>query len=51
VQFSQAVLFRGADITLVWRSIAAMVVIGVVYYVVAQACFGASSSAGEASSL
>ncbi len=39
VQFSQAVLFRGADITLVWRSIAAMVVIGVVYYVVAQARF------------
>ncbi len=28
VQFSQAVLFRGADITLVWRSMAAMVVIG-----------------------
>ena len=39
VQFAQAVLFRGADITLVWRSLAAMVVIGVVYYAVAQARF------------
>ena len=39
VQFAQAVLFRGADITLVWRSMAAMIVIGVVYYVVAQARF------------
>ncbi len=39
VQFAQAVLFRGADITLVWRSMAAMVVIGIVYYVIAQARF------------
>jgi ABC-2 type transport system permease protein len=39
VQFAQAVLFRGADITLVWRSVAAMVIIGVVYYAVAQARF------------
>ncbi len=39
VQFAQAVLFRGADITLVWRSMAAMIVIGIVYYVVAQARF------------
>ena len=39
VSFAQAVLFRGADITLVWRAIAAMVVIGVVYYAVAQARF------------
>jgi ABC-2 type transport system permease protein len=39
VQFSQAVLFRGADVALVWRPLAAMVVIGVVYYAVAQARF------------
>ena len=39
VSFAQAVLFRGANITLVWRPIAAMVVIGIVYYAVAQARF------------
>ena len=39
VQFSQAVLFRGADITLVWRPMVAMVVIGAVYYAVAQTRF------------
>ena len=39
VSFSQAVLFRGADVTLVWRPIAAMVVIGAVYYAVAQVRF------------
>jgi ABC-2 type transport system permease protein len=39
VQFAQAVLFRGADITLVWRPMAAMIVIGIVYYGVAQARF------------
>jgi ABC-2 type transport system permease protein len=39
VQFSQAVLFRGADVTLVWRPMAAMAIIGVVYYAVAQARF------------
>jgi ABC-2 type transport system permease protein len=39
VSFSQAVLFRGADITLLWRELLAMVVIGVVYYAVAQARF------------
>ena len=39
VAFSQAVLFRGADITLVWRPMVAMVVIGAVYYAVAQARF------------
>ena len=39
VAFSQAVLFRGADITLVWRELLAMAVIGAVYYVVAQARF------------
>jgi ABC-2 type transport system permease protein len=39
VSFSQAVLFRGADITLVWRPMVAMAIIGVVYYFVAQARF------------
>jgi len=39
VTFSQAVLFRGADITLVWRPVLAMVAIGIVYYAVAQARF------------
>lgn len=35
VSFSQAVLFRGADITLVWRPMLAMLVIGAVYFTVA----------------
>ena len=39
VSFSQAVLFRGADISLVWRPMVAMAIIGVVYYAVAQARF------------
>jgi ABC-2 type transport system permease protein len=39
VAFSQAVLFRGADITLVWRPMVAMVIIGAVYYAVAQVRF------------
>jgi ABC-2 type transport system permease protein len=39
VAFSQAVLFRGADITLVWRPMVAMVIIGVVYYAVAMSRF------------
>ena len=39
VAFSQAVLFRGADLTLVWRPMVAMAIIGVVYYAVAQARF------------
>jgi ABC-2 type transport system permease protein len=39
VSFAQAVLFRGADITLVWQPLVAMAVIGVVYYVVAMARF------------
>jgi ABC-2 type transport system permease protein len=39
VSFSQAVLFRGADISLVWRPMVAMAIIGVVYYSVAQARF------------
>ena len=39
VAFSQAVLFRGADITLVWRELAAMLAIGVVYFTVASVRF------------
>jgi ABC-2 type transport system permease protein len=39
VSFAQAVLFRGADITLVWRPLVAMTIIGVVYYSVAQRRF------------
>src|SRR5271168_2527737 len=39
VQFAQAVLFRGADITLVWRPLAAMLAIGVVYFTVASVRF------------
>ena len=39
VSFAQAVLFRGADITIVWRELAAMTVIGAVYYTVAQSRF------------
>ena len=36
VSFAQAVLFRGADITLVWRPLAAMLVIGSVYFLFAM---------------
>lgn len=39
VSFAQAVLFRGADLTLVWRPMAAMAIIGVVYFIVAQRRF------------
>ena len=39
VQFAQAVLFRGADITLVWRPLVAMFAIGVVYFAVAMSRF------------
>jgi ABC-2 type transport system permease protein len=39
VAFAQAVLFRGADITLVWRPLVAMLVIGVVYFAVAHSRF------------
>ncbi len=39
VSFAQAVLFRGADLTLVWRPMAAMAIIGVVYFIVAQGRF------------
>jgi len=37
VAFSQAVLFRGADITLAWRPLVAMLSIGAAYCAVAQA--------------
>ena len=39
VSFAQAVLFRGAEITLLWRELSAMIVIGAVYYAVASARF------------
>jgi ABC-2 type transport system permease protein len=39
VQFAQAVLFRGADLTLVWRPLVAMLAIGVVYFTVASVRF------------
>jgi ABC-2 type transport system permease protein len=39
VSFAQAVLFRGADLTLVWRPLAAMLAIGVVYFTVASIRF------------
>ncbi|MBV8439026.1 MAG: ABC transporter permease [Hyphomicrobiales bacterium] len=39
VAFAQAVLFRGADMTLVWRPIVAMLVIGVVYFAIAMSRF------------
>ena len=39
VQFAQAVLFRGADLTLVWRPMLAMLAIGVVYFTVASIRF------------
>jgi ABC-2 type transport system permease protein len=39
VAFAQAVLFRGADITLVWRPLLAMLVIGTVYFAVALSRF------------
>jgi ABC-2 type transport system permease protein len=39
VSFAQAVLFRGADITLVWRPLVAMAIIGIVYFLVAQGRF------------
>ncbi|HKN29027.1 MAG TPA: hypothetical protein VJY34_14525 [Roseiarcus sp.] len=39
VSFAQAVLFRGADITLVWRPLLAMLAIGSVYFAVAQTRF------------
>jgi ABC-2 type transport system permease protein len=39
VQFAQAVLFRGADLTLVWRPMVAMMAVGVVYFTVASIRF------------
>jgi ABC-2 type transport system permease protein len=39
VSFAQAVLFRGADITLVWRPLLAMLIIGVVYFTIAMSRF------------
>jgi ABC-2 type transport system permease protein len=37
--FSHAVLFRGADLTLVWRPMVAMLIIGAVYFAVARRRF------------
>jgi ABC-2 type transport system permease protein len=39
VAFSQAVLFRGADVTLVWRELVAMLIIGAVYFSIALSRF------------
>jgi ABC-2 type transport system permease protein len=39
VAFGQAVLFRGADLTIVWRPLVAMLIIGSVYFVVALTRF------------
>jgi ABC-2 type transport system permease protein len=39
VSFAQAVLFRGADITLVWRPMVAMLIIGSVYFLFALSRF------------
>jgi ABC-2 type transport system permease protein len=39
VSFAQAVLFRGADLTLVWQQMVAMLIIGVVYFAVAMSRF------------
>ncbi len=39
VTFAQAVLFRGADITLVWRPLLAMLIIGAVYFAFAMRRF------------
>src|SRR5215813_675158 len=39
VSFAQAVLFRGADLSLVWRPLLAMLIIGSVYFAVAMSRF------------
>jgi ABC-2 type transport system permease protein len=39
VAFAQAVLFRGADVTLVWRPLLAMLIIGAVYFAFAMRRF------------
>ena len=39
VAFSQAVLFRGADLSLVWWPLVAMLIIGSVYFIFALSRF------------
>jgi ABC-2 type transport system permease protein len=39
VAFAQAVLFRGADLSLVWRPLLAMLIIGAVYFALAMSRF------------
>jgi ABC-2 type transport system permease protein len=39
VAFAQAVLFRGADLTLVWRPLLAMLIIGLIYFAIAMSRF------------
>jgi ABC-2 type transport system permease protein len=39
VSFAQAVLFRGADLTLVWRPLVAMLIIGAFYFAFAMSRF------------
>lgn len=39
VAFAQAVLFRGADISIVWPSLVAMLAIGTVYFIIAMRRF------------
>ncbi len=39
VAFAQAVLFRGADMTLVWKPLVAMLIIGAVYFAIAMRRF------------
>jgi ABC-2 type transport system permease protein len=39
VAFAQAVLFRGADITIVWHPLLAMLIIGAGYFAVALSRF------------
>lgn len=39
VQFSQAVLYRGADINIVWADLAALIVIGIIFFGIALARF------------
>ena len=39
VSFAQAVLFRGADLTLVWRPLVAMLIIGSIYFAFAMSRF------------
>jgi ABC-2 type transport system permease protein len=39
VAFAQAVLFRGADLSIVWRPLVAMLIIGSVYFAIAMSRF------------